>query len=231
VFDSESYRVWHGTAPMADFFRVSDPGMFLVSGTGCTVRDEAGREYLDARSSMWNVTLGYSCEPVKAALHAQIDLLPSGTVMRYEHPTAIAAEYADCLPSPLDRRQLAPPADERPGPAGPVRIGQPSQVESTRRYLETDTPGIPRSGGPIRRRDQGSGVHRSARRRTVPVNAATFRVGLGAPSYKSGIHHPIPLPITDRCGRRWRTSGPVGHRAGVGRTTPGGSRGGRRAPT
>jgi adenosylmethionine-8-amino-7-oxononanoate aminotransferase len=106
VFDSESYRVWHGTAPMADFFRVSDPGMFLVSGTDCTVRDQAGREYLDARSSMWNVTLGYSCEPVKAALHAQIDLLPSGTVMRYEHPTAIAAEYAtrlaDCLPSPLD---------------------------------------------------------------------------------------------------------------------------------
>ncbi|HEX5405534.1 MAG TPA: aminotransferase class III-fold pyridoxal phosphate-dependent enzyme [Pseudonocardiaceae bacterium] len=106
MFDSESYRAWHGTAPMADFFRVSDPGMFLVSGTDCTVRDQAGREYLDARSSMWNVTLGYSCEPVKAALHAQIDMLPSGTVMRYEHPTAIAAEYAsrlaDCLPSPLD---------------------------------------------------------------------------------------------------------------------------------
>jgi hypothetical protein len=48
VFDFESYRVWHGTAPMADFFRVSDPGMFLVSGTDCTVRDQAGREYPDA---------------------------------------------------------------------------------------------------------------------------------------------------------------------------------------
>jgi adenosylmethionine-8-amino-7-oxononanoate aminotransferase len=106
VFDSESYRAWHGTAPMADFFRDSDPGMFLVSGTDCTVRDAAGREYLDARSSMWNVTLGYSCEPVKAAMRAQLDILPSGTVMRYEHPTVIAAEYAarlaDALPDPLD---------------------------------------------------------------------------------------------------------------------------------
>jgi adenosylmethionine-8-amino-7-oxononanoate aminotransferase len=106
VFDSESYRAWHGTAPMADFFRDSDPGMFLVSGSDCTVRDAAGREYLDARSSMWNVTLGYSCEPVKAAMRAQLDILPSGTVMRYEHPTVIAAEYAarlaDSLPDPLD---------------------------------------------------------------------------------------------------------------------------------
>jgi adenosylmethionine-8-amino-7-oxononanoate aminotransferase len=106
VFDSDSYRAWHGTAPMEDFFRTADPGMFLVEGTDCTVRDQAGREYLDARSSMWNVTLGYSCEPVKAAMHAQLDVLPSGTVMRYEHPTAVAAEYAgrlaDSLPGPLD---------------------------------------------------------------------------------------------------------------------------------
>jgi adenosylmethionine-8-amino-7-oxononanoate aminotransferase len=91
---------------MEDFFRASDPDMLLVSGSDCTVRDQAGREYLDARSSMWNVTLGYSCEPVKSALRAQLDVLPSGTVMRYEHPTAVAAEYAgrlaDSLPSPLD---------------------------------------------------------------------------------------------------------------------------------
>jgi adenosylmethionine-8-amino-7-oxononanoate aminotransferase len=106
MFDSDSYRLWHGSAPMADFFRDSDPGMFLVSGSGCTVTDRAGREYLDARSSMWNVTLGYSCEPVKEAIRTQLDTLPSGTVMRYEHPTQIAADYAArlaaSLPDPLD---------------------------------------------------------------------------------------------------------------------------------
>jgi adenosylmethionine-8-amino-7-oxononanoate aminotransferase len=91
---------------MADFFRDSDPGMFLVSGEGSFVRDRSGRKYLDARSSMWNVTLGYSCAPVKDAIRVQLDVLPSGTVMRYEHPTEIAADYAaklaDSLPQPLD---------------------------------------------------------------------------------------------------------------------------------
>lgn len=106
MFDSNTYRAWHGTAPMEDFFRDSDPGMFLVRGVNSTVWDSNGREYLDARSSLWNVTLGYSCEPVKAALRAQLDALPSGSVMRYEHPAEIAAAYAsalaDSLPEPLN---------------------------------------------------------------------------------------------------------------------------------
>jgi len=111
MFDSSSYQLWHGATPMAHFFRDSDPGMFLVSGSGSRVRDRAGREYVDARSSMWNVSLGYSCEPVKEAIRAQLDLLPSGTVMRYEHPTRIASDYAGRLAGSL------------PGPLNYVRFG------------------------------------------------------------------------------------------------------------
>lgn len=103
--DGSPYPLWHGIVPMADFFRDSDPDMFLVSGAGSHVTDEAGRSYLDARSSMWNVTLGYSCEPVKEAIRRQLDALPSGTVMRYEHPTRVALEYgerlAQLMPSPV----------------------------------------------------------------------------------------------------------------------------------
>lgn len=95
--DSPTYPLWHGITPMADFFRDSEPDMRLVSGAGSRVTDEAGRSYLDARSSMWNVTLGYSCEPVKEAIRRQLDVLPSGTVMRYEHPTSVAVEYATRL--------------------------------------------------------------------------------------------------------------------------------------
>lgn len=94
TIDGAPYAAWHGITPMTDFFRDSDPGMLLTSGEGCHVVDEAGRRYLDARSSMWNVTLGYSCEPVKEAMCRQLAALPSGTVMRYEHPTAVAARYA-----------------------------------------------------------------------------------------------------------------------------------------
>lgn len=99
------YAAWHGLSPMADFFRDSDPGMFLVSGSGSHVTDAAGRTYLDARSSMWNLTLGHSCGPVKEAMRRQLDQLPSGTVLRYEHPPAVAVEYAArlaaLLPAPL----------------------------------------------------------------------------------------------------------------------------------
>lgn len=100
-----NYAAWHGLAPMTDFFRDSDPGRFLVSGAGSHVTDAAGRRYLDARSSMWNLTLGYSCEPVKEAIRRQLDTLPSGTVLRYEHPPVAAVEYAARLaalmPAPL----------------------------------------------------------------------------------------------------------------------------------
>jgi adenosylmethionine-8-amino-7-oxononanoate aminotransferase len=110
MFDSSTYHAWHGISPMADFFHESDPDLFLVSGDGVYVTDRAGRTYLDARSGMWNVTLGYSCEPVKRAMHDQLDRLPSGTIMRYDQPTAVAAEYATrlaaCLPDGLDYVRL-----------------------------------------------------------------------------------------------------------------------------
>ncbi|XTZ17187.1 aminotransferase class III-fold pyridoxal phosphate-dependent enzyme [Micromonospora echinospora] len=99
------YAVWHGLSPMTDFFRDADPGQFLVEGDGNHVVDAAGRRYLDARSSMWNLTLGHSCEPVKEAMRRQLDTLPSGTVMRYEQPPVVAVEYAarlaGLMPAPL----------------------------------------------------------------------------------------------------------------------------------
>ena len=107
MLDAATYHIWHGVAPMADFLGELDPGMFLVGGEGIYVTDRSGRRYLDARSSMWNATLGYSCEPVKEAIRGQLDTLPSGTVMRYEHPTDVAVRYAsalaEVLPEPLDQ--------------------------------------------------------------------------------------------------------------------------------
>nr|MDT0659382.1 aminotransferase class III-fold pyridoxal phosphate-dependent enzyme [Micromonospora sp. DSM 115978] len=97
MIDGSKYHAWHGITPMADFLRESDPDLYLVGGDGSYAVDQAGRRYLDARSSMWNVTLGYSCQPVKEAMRRQLDALPSGTVMRYEHPPLVAVEYARAL--------------------------------------------------------------------------------------------------------------------------------------
>ncbi|MEV7230337.1 MULTISPECIES: aspartate aminotransferase family protein [Polymorphospora] len=105
MIESSGYAVWHGLTPMGEFLRDNDPDMFLVSGADSHVVDAGGRRYLDARSSMWNVTLGYSCEPVKRAMARQLDVLPSGTVMRYEHPPQSTVDYAAALaatlPAPL----------------------------------------------------------------------------------------------------------------------------------
>ncbi|MBP2328670.1 adenosylmethionine-8-amino-7-oxononanoate aminotransferase [Kibdelosporangium banguiense] len=101
MFDGSDYHAWHGLAPMAHFHRDSHPDLFLAEGKGSHVTDRAGRRYLDARSSMWNVTLGYSCEPVKAAIRRQLDELPFATIMRFEQPPAIMAQYAAALASML----------------------------------------------------------------------------------------------------------------------------------
>ncbi|HEX4725592.1 MAG TPA: aminotransferase class III-fold pyridoxal phosphate-dependent enzyme [Pseudonocardiaceae bacterium] len=105
-FDGRTYHLWHGVTPWADFVRTADPDRFLTEGRGSHVRDRAGRWYLDARSSMWHVTLGYSCEPVKAAMRRQLDTLPTSTVLRFEQPPQVAVDYAAALaaalPAPLN---------------------------------------------------------------------------------------------------------------------------------
>ena len=139
MFDGSGYRAWHGLAPMPAFFQNSHPDLFLVEGKGSHVTDRAGRRYLDARSSMWNVTLGYSCEPVKAAMRRQLDELPFATIMRFEQPSAVAVEYAAALsallPEPLNHIRFGNTGSQMTEAAAMLSrfhrrvIGQPDRCE------------------------------------------------------------------------------------------------------
>jgi adenosylmethionine-8-amino-7-oxononanoate aminotransferase len=134
------YAVWHGLTPMGEFLRESDDDAFLVRGEGNHVYDAAGRRYLDARSSMWNVTLGYSCEPVKAAIRRQLDELPSGTVMRYEHPPQVTVDYAAALirqlPAPLRHVRLGNTGSQMTESAAMLsRFYRRMTAEPDRRYV------------------------------------------------------------------------------------------------
>ena len=53
-----------------------DPPVMIVSGEGVHVRDSSGRRLVDGVGGLWNMNLGYSCEPVKRAIREQLDLLP-----------------------------------------------------------------------------------------------------------------------------------------------------------
>jgi adenosylmethionine-8-amino-7-oxononanoate aminotransferase/thioesterase domain-containing protein len=48
----------------------------IVRAEGLYLIDDAGRRILDSSSNMFNVTLGYSCEPVKRAIREQLHTLP-----------------------------------------------------------------------------------------------------------------------------------------------------------
>jgi adenosylmethionine-8-amino-7-oxononanoate aminotransferase len=53
-----------------------DPPVVVVSGEGVHVRDAEGRRLVDGVAGLWNVNLGYSCEPIKRAIKEQLDQLP-----------------------------------------------------------------------------------------------------------------------------------------------------------
>ena len=77
------------------------PGLVLVEGRGCRVRDTAGRWYLDAMAGLWCVNVGYGREEIAEAIAAQARRLP------YYHGFAGAAiEPAIRLAARL--RELAP---------------------------------------------------------------------------------------------------------------------------
>ncbi|HEY1616908.1 MAG TPA: aminotransferase class III-fold pyridoxal phosphate-dependent enzyme [Streptosporangiaceae bacterium] len=77
---------------------------FLVEGRGIYVRDHGGKWYADARSSLWNVALGYGHPRVTAAIRRQLDLLPFATLLSYSHPAAVTVEFANALAARLPGR-------------------------------------------------------------------------------------------------------------------------------
>ena len=69
----------------------------ITHGSGCYLYDRSGKRYLDARSGLWNVTLGYGNERIARAMADEVARLPGGQIVRYDQPTEIALEYAERL--------------------------------------------------------------------------------------------------------------------------------------
>lgn len=52
------------------------PPKIIASAEGVEITDVDGHRALDAVGGLWNVNLGYSCEPVKNAINEQLQVLP-----------------------------------------------------------------------------------------------------------------------------------------------------------
>ncbi len=71
---------WHPMAAPSDSLK--NPPAIIIGGEGVRIRDIDGHEVVDAVGGLWNVNLGYSCQPVKDAIAAQLDRLPYYSTFR-----------------------------------------------------------------------------------------------------------------------------------------------------
>jgi adenosylmethionine-8-amino-7-oxononanoate aminotransferase len=53
-----------------------NPPKTIVAAEGVEITDDQGHRTLDAVGGLWNVNLGYSCQPVKDAINYQLQTLP-----------------------------------------------------------------------------------------------------------------------------------------------------------
>ncbi|WP_425417062.1 aspartate aminotransferase family protein [Oricola indica] len=78
--ENNARHMWHPMAHPAD--SLANPPKIVVGGDGVSIRDIDGKEVLDAVGGLWNVNLGFSCEPIKQAIAAQLDALPYYSTFR-----------------------------------------------------------------------------------------------------------------------------------------------------
>ena len=73
-------HVWHPMAHPAEM--QSTPPAIITGGEGSFIRDLDDVKLIDAVGGLWNVNLGYSCEPVKKAISDQLNDLPYYSIFR-----------------------------------------------------------------------------------------------------------------------------------------------------
>ncbi|MDR0808422.1 MAG: aminotransferase class III-fold pyridoxal phosphate-dependent enzyme [Gemmobacter sp.] len=72
--------LWHPMTSPSDSH--ANPPTIVTGGEGVRIRDVDGHEVVDGVGGLWNVNLGYSCQPVKDAIAAQLDRLPYYSIFR-----------------------------------------------------------------------------------------------------------------------------------------------------
>ena len=72
--------VWHPMTSPADSLK--NAPTIVTGAQGVRITDIDGHEVVDAVGGLWNVNLGYSCQPIKDAIAAQLDALPYYSIFR-----------------------------------------------------------------------------------------------------------------------------------------------------
>jgi len=84
---------WHPMAHPAEMLK--NPPIVVASAQGVEITDVNGHKALDAVGGLWNVNLGYSCQPIKDAINQQLETLPYYSTFRgTSNAPAIELAYA-----------------------------------------------------------------------------------------------------------------------------------------
>lgn len=78
--EKNAKSLWHPMAHPADCLK--NPPTIVTGASGVKITDVDGHEVVDAVGGLWNVNLGFSCQPVKDAIAAQLDVLPYYSTFR-----------------------------------------------------------------------------------------------------------------------------------------------------
>lgn len=78
--ENNARHFWHPMGIPAE--SIENPPPIIVEASGNRIRDLDGNETLDAVGGLWNVNLGFSCEPVKRAISDQLAKLPYYSTFR-----------------------------------------------------------------------------------------------------------------------------------------------------
>jgi putrescine---pyruvate transaminase len=74
LIENNAKPIWHPMAHPAEMR--AQPPRIIMKGEGIFVTDIEGRTVLDSVGGLWNVNLGYSCDPIKKAIADQLGELP-----------------------------------------------------------------------------------------------------------------------------------------------------------
>jgi putrescine---pyruvate transaminase len=80
LIENNARHMWHPMAHPAEMQAV--PPKVITAGEGVHVTDVEGQKTLDAVGGLWNVNLGYSCQPIKDAIRDQLAELPYYSAFR-----------------------------------------------------------------------------------------------------------------------------------------------------
>ena len=72
--------MWHPMTSPKD--SIDTPPKIITGSDGVTITDIDGHSVVDGVGGLWNVNLGYSCQPVKDAMTAQLEKLPYYSIFR-----------------------------------------------------------------------------------------------------------------------------------------------------